>query len=107
MSLQVYYQNEKDNIVDELNNVAVDMDADEEQMPLNITNFEECLDLKPPEREQKENMGRQADNLTPGKVGTGSNITRHTAYNWFKKDQKEIEDKPSDQAKIWQVSYLG
>lgn len=61
MSLQVYYQNEKDNIVDELNNDAVDMDADEEQMPLNITNFEECLDLKPPEREQKENMGRQAD----------------------------------------------
>lgn len=61
MSLQVYYQNEKDNIVDELNNNAVDINADEEQMPLNITNFEEYLDLKLPEREQKENMRRQAD----------------------------------------------
>lgn len=61
MSLQIYYKGEEDNIVNELNNDAVDMDVDEEQIPFNITNFEECLDLKPPEREQKENMGSQAD----------------------------------------------
>jgi hypothetical protein len=40
--------------------------------------------------------------FTPGEAGKGSNITRHTAYNGFKRDQKEIEDKQSDQAKSWQ-----
>ncbi|KAG1177722.1 hypothetical protein G6F70_008548 [Rhizopus microsporus] len=79
-----------------------------------VTNFDEYLDLKPSEREQKVSSDIQkGEVLSKKKVEKGiygiygddikehffsKYIPRRTAYNWFEQDQKESEENASNEA---------
>jgi hypothetical protein len=50
-SVRFIYENGKDEVVDESGNEHFDMDIDTEAYPIDyITNFDEHLDCKPPEK---------------------------------------------------------
>lgn len=84
MSFQIYSEDRKGNAVDELGNDAVDMDADEEQVPLvNITNFDEYLGLKALVFEQRKNTEGRADSLISDK-----NVQKGT-YKMYSNDVKK------------------
>lgn len=132
MSLQFYYEDGQGNAVDEFGNEPCEMEVDQANFPLDgITKFDQYHDLKPPEREvaaeklkknskQPNKSGvfydKHSDSvkeqffywiyekdLTPGAAGKKLNIKRRTAYNWYNKHQKSIEesitkqDQPQDQ----------
>ncbi|KAI8364908.1 hypothetical protein BD560DRAFT_311426, partial [Blakeslea trispora] len=57
MSLKLFQEGGKGSVFDEYDNEPVEMEVDNEQFPLeDVTNYDNYMDLKPPERLEKLKM---------------------------------------------------
>ncbi|KAI8635873.1 hypothetical protein BD408DRAFT_462789 [Parasitella parasitica] len=122
MNFQFYHEDGHGNAVDEYGREPVSMDVDNEGYPLADTvSFDSYLDSKPPEKPKTLKAPKKGvssstgpsnyykkhgddvkghffylvyeTGLTAGKSGEQLGIARRTAYDWLKKDQKDIMER--------------
>ncbi|KAI7907701.1 uncharacterized protein BX663DRAFT_424949, partial [Cokeromyces recurvatus] len=120
MDFRFYQEDGNCNAVDEHGNEPVEMEVDDDGYPLADTvDFDNYMDFKPPEKPKITPKAFKTitsvpagpatyykkhgddvkchffylvyqEGLTAGKAGKQLGVARRTAYDWFKKDQKEI-----------------
>ncbi|EIE79070.1 hypothetical protein RO3G_03775 [Rhizopus delemar RA 99-880] len=90
MSVRFIYENGKGEVVDESGNEHFNMDIDTEAYPIDyITNFDEHLDCKPPEKtkrklhDEKQSLHEKPNKKTKMKFAHIGNMVMMSKNNYF------------------------